>query len=45
MAVIRHISIQNFRSIRQAEWFPGSGLNCLIGLEIQENRPLLMLLT
>ncbi|WP_241655817.1 AAA family ATPase [Klebsiella michiganensis] len=31
MAVIRHISIQNFRSIRQAEWFPGSGLNCLIG--------------
>ncbi|EJS0105070.1 AAA family ATPase [Salmonella enterica] len=31
MAVIRHISIQNFRSIRQAEWFLGSGLNCLIG--------------
>lgn len=31
MAVIRHISIQNFRAVRQAEWCPGPGLNCLIG--------------
>ncbi|WP_240346332.1 ATP-dependent nuclease [Pectobacterium brasiliense] len=31
MAVILHISIQNFRAIRQAEWFPAPGLNCLIG--------------
>ena len=31
MAVIRHISIENFRSIRQAEWYPGPGFNCLIG--------------
>ncbi len=31
MAVIRHISIQNFRAVRQAEWCPGPSLNCLIG--------------
>ncbi|MCE9858187.1 ATP-dependent nuclease [Raoultella planticola] len=31
MAVIRHISIQNFRTVRQAEWCPVPGLNCLIG--------------
>lgn len=31
MAVIRHISIQNFWAVRQAEWYPGPGLNCPIG--------------
>lgn len=31
MAVIRHIKIENFRSIRNAEWFPNPGFNCLIG--------------
>ncbi|MEN4912707.1 AAA family ATPase [Erwinia amylovora] len=31
MAVTRHISIQNFRAVRQAEWYPGPGLNCSMG--------------
>ncbi|MFK3711763.1 ATP-dependent nuclease [Leclercia adecarboxylata] len=31
MTVIRHISIENFRSIRQADWYPSPGFNCLIG--------------
>jgi len=31
MALIRHIKVENFRSIRTAEWYPKSGLNCLIG--------------
>lgn len=31
MAVIRHIRIENFRAIRQADWFPEPGFNCLIG--------------
>ena len=31
MAIIRHLQISNFRSVRQAEWFPQLGLNCLIG--------------
>ncbi len=45
MAVIRHISIENFRSIRQAEWYPGPGFNCLIGPGILGNPRFLMLLT
>jgi putative ATP-dependent endonuclease of the OLD family len=31
MARIRLIIIQNFRCIQQLTWFPGEGLNCLIG--------------
>ena len=31
MAQIRHISISNFRCIEQLNWFPGAGINCLIG--------------
>lgn len=31
MTRIRHVSIKNFRSIRDLSWFPGPGLNCLIG--------------
>lgn len=31
MSVIRHIEIQNFRSIKQLSWNPKPGLNCLIG--------------
>jgi putative ATP-dependent endonuclease of OLD family len=31
MTVIRHIKIENFRSIRNAELYPTQGLNCLIG--------------
>jgi predicted ATPase len=31
MSVVRHIEIQNFRSIRQLSWNPKPGLNCLIG--------------
>ncbi|WP_213997634.1 AAA family ATPase [Arsukibacterium sp.] len=31
MALIRHIKVENFRSIRNAEWYPKPGLNCLIG--------------
>lgn len=31
MARIRHISIRNFRCIRQLDWYPTPGLNCLVG--------------
>ena len=31
MAIVRHLQILNFRSVKQAEWFPQPGLNCLIG--------------
>lgn len=31
MSQIRHIYIKNFRSIKEFEWFPKPGLNCLIG--------------
>lgn len=31
MARIRIISIENFRCIQQLTWFPGQGINCLIG--------------
>ncbi|WGL95872.1 ATP-dependent nuclease [Arsenophonus nasoniae] len=31
MAIIRHIDIKNFRSIKEISWFPKNGLNCLIG--------------
>ena len=31
MPVIRHIDIQNFRSIKNLSWNPKPGLNCLIG--------------
>lgn len=31
MSIIRHIEIQNFRSIKQFSWTPNPGLNCLIG--------------
>lgn len=31
MSVVRHIEIQNFRSIKQMSWNPKPGLNCLIG--------------
>ncbi|MDT3306659.1 ATP-dependent nuclease [Shewanella vaxholmensis] len=31
MSVIRHIEIQNFRSIKNLSWNPKPGLNCLIG--------------
>ena len=31
MAIIRHLQIVNFRSLRYAEWYPKPGLNCLIG--------------
>lgn len=31
MTRIRHVSIKNFRSIKELSWFPGPGLNCLIG--------------
>lgn len=31
MAIIRHIEIRNFRSVRYARWWPKPGLNCLIG--------------
>ncbi|MCL1056476.1 ATP-binding protein [Shewanella gelidimarina] len=31
MSVIRHIEIQNFRSIKNLSWKPQPGLNCLIG--------------
>jgi len=31
MARIRHIAIENFRSIKDLRWFPSAGLNCLIG--------------
>ncbi|MEZ8703368.1 ATP-dependent endonuclease [Vibrio cyclitrophicus] len=31
MSVIRHIEIQNFRTIQKLSWHPKPGLNCLIG--------------
>ncbi|MGN3708665.1 ATP-dependent nuclease [Achromobacter xylosoxidans] len=31
MAKIRHVEIQNFRSIKQLTWAPSEGINCLIG--------------
>lgn len=31
MARIRKLEISNFRSIRSLVWFPGPGINCLIG--------------
>lgn len=31
MAVIRKLEIRNFRSIRQLDWWPSEGINCLIG--------------
>ncbi|NUY57227.1 AAA family ATPase [Salinivibrio sp. EAGSL] len=31
MSVIRHIEIQNFRTIKKLSWHPKPGLNCLIG--------------
>lgn len=31
MARIRHVSITNFRAAKELSWFPGPGLNCLIG--------------
>lgn len=31
MARIRHILVENFRSIKNFEWFPSAGVNCLVG--------------
>ena len=31
MARIRHILIENFRTIKNFEWFPSPGVNCLVG--------------
>lgn len=31
MARVRKVEIGNFRAIRSLEWFPGPGINCLIG--------------
>lgn len=31
MAQIRHIAISNFRCIEKLDWFPGPGVNCLVG--------------
>ncbi len=31
MARVRHIKIQNFRCIRDFEWRPAAGINCLVG--------------
>lgn len=31
MVRIRHIEIKNFRSIQSLSWYPGPGLNCLVG--------------
>jgi len=31
MSVIRHIEIQNFRTIKNLSWHPKPGLNCIIG--------------
>lgn len=31
MARVRKVEIGNFRTIRSLEWFPGPGINCLIG--------------
>ena len=31
MSVIRAITIQNFRTIKEFKWHPKPGLNCIIG--------------
>lgn len=31
MARVRKIEIRNFRAIRSLDWFPGPGINCLVG--------------
>ena len=31
MARIRHVHIENFRTIKNFEWFPSAGINCLVG--------------
>jgi putative ATP-dependent endonuclease of OLD family len=31
MVRVRHLKIQNFRSIKAMEWVPSAGINCLIG--------------
>ena len=31
MALVRHVSIQNFRGIASLDWFPNSGINAIIG--------------
>lgn len=31
MAIVRHLSIRNFRGLRTLEWFPHEGVNALIG--------------
>lgn len=31
MARIRHVVIENFRSIKNLTWFPSPGVNCLVG--------------
>lgn len=31
MAKVKRLNIQNFRGITNLEWFPNSGINCLIG--------------
>lgn len=31
MAKIRHIKITNFRALKNFEWHPSSGLNCIVG--------------
>ena len=28
---VRHLSIKNFRGIKELSWHPGPGINCLIG--------------
>lgn len=31
MSQVRHVYIKNFRAVKELEWFPSPGLNCLIG--------------
>jgi putative ATP-dependent endonuclease of OLD family len=31
LARIRHVLIENFRGIKNLEWFPSPGINCLVG--------------
>ena len=31
MARVRHIFVENFRTIKNFEWFPSAGINCLVG--------------
>lgn len=31
MAKIRHIHIENFRAVKELNWFPDPGINCIIG--------------